>query len=164
MVVLDLSIYRYLFLPLVAVLSSAVACVASCGCIACLLSALWYPCRSCGRPMACSRSYLLRACSCSDSCRLSCLLSVACLPWPPPAPVGTLRRSTNRGGVIFQKGGRGRPKPTPSPFSCARSKKMWFSSEKVVLWCDFGQLIERSVLFLALFGWLRWLCCVILGS
>ena len=33
-----------------------------------------------------------------------------------------------------------------------------------MLWCDFGQLIERSMLFLVLFGWLRWLCGAIFGG
>jgi hypothetical protein len=78
-----------------------------------------------------------RACSPLLSVVLSCLLLVvvlSCLEWPPPGPRGylqALRLATLRRGAIFQKGGgRCRPKPTPSPFLCARSKKMWFFSAK----------------------------------
>lgn len=93
----EVSIYRYLLLLLVAVLSSAVGCVTSCGCIACLLSALWYPCRSC---RSCGRLVVSSAVG-----RICCVLvvPVACRSsyraWSGPrGPVGTLRRSTLRGG------------------------------------------------------------------
>ena len=77
-----------------------------------------------------------RACWLLLSVVLSCLLLVvvlSCLEWPPRppwVPSGGPTGDPQEGGAIFQKGGRGRPKPNPSPFLCARSKKMWFFSAK----------------------------------
>lgn len=99
---------------LVAVIPSAVGCVASCGCIACLLSVLWL-------------LLSLVACRCSDSCRLSLrLLSVTCIQWPPWPPVGTVRRPTNRptgGGGSFSKRGERLTETRPVPIFMREVKK-----------------------------------------
>ena len=139
---------------LVAVLSSAVACVASCGCIACLLSVSWYPCRSCGR-----------------------LVVTVIRDVHTVATVGTFRRPDTRpsgGGRFFKKGGEADRNPPRPHFYARGQKKCDFQAQtevkqlrkrrKGVLWCDFGQLIWLSMLFLVLFGWLRWLCSVVFGS
>lgn len=117
-----------------------------------LLVVLWLvlACLSCrssivvGQELAalapCRWSLVLSSCgtSCSRSpCLLAALVGCLVVPVacgclivprvPTPPPVGTFRRPGTRpsgGGGIFQKGGRGRPKPDPSPFLCVRSKKM----------------------------------------
>lgn len=70
-------------------------------------------------PVSRSLSVACRACPCG---LVASLLAVA-----TTAPRGyrqAVRLATLRRGGIFQKGGRGRPKPAPSPFLCTRSKKM----------------------------------------
>ena len=111
----EVSIYRYLLLPLVAVLSSAVACVASCGCIACLLSALWYPCRSCGRLVV---SSAVGCICCGLVVLVACRSSYRAWSGHRLAPVGTVRRPDWRpsgGGGDFSKRGERQTETNPVP-------------------------------------------------
>lgn len=78
-----------------------------------------------------------RACSLLLSVVLSCLLLVGCLivprvatARPPWVPSGGPTGDPQEGGRFFKKGGEADRNPPPSPFLCARSKKMWFFSAK----------------------------------
>ena len=105
---MELSIYRYLLLSLVWPL------IASCDYYVTsyprllLLSLLW-------------PSYGLQSVvsvACLSLLRLLSLVVTVIRGVPtmaPPAPVGTLRRSTNRGGVIFQRGGERLTETRPVP-------------------------------------------------
>ena len=74
-------------------------------------------------------------------------------------PVPIFMREVKK-NVVFQAQKRGKRGEFEEKEKRVRKRK----SGKGVLWCDFGQLIERSMLFFVLFGWLRWLCCVIFGG
>lgn len=108
-----------------------------------VLSVVVSPAVGCTRSLVLSVVYRSRSCLLGCSCRLSCRLSCRACPYglvtsllavattaPRGYPQAARYPTLRRGGAIFQKGGRGRPKPTPSPFLCARSKKMWFFSAK----------------------------------
>lgn len=78
-----------------------------------------------------------RACCCSLSVVLSCLLLVvvlSCLEWPPPGPRGypqAARLATiRRGGGFFKEGGEADRNPTRPHFYARGQKKCGFSAQK----------------------------------
>ena len=137
------------------VVSSCIVLSPAIGCTCLLVLSVVYRSRSCMLLLLLVVGLIVlsvacRACWLLLSVVLSCLLAALvgrlvvpalvvllphCSQWPPPGPRGyrqAVRYPTIRRGGCFLRGGRGRPKPTPSPFLCARSKKMWFFSAKRV--------------------------------